>query len=97
MSADNAILIIETEGPEYRVKYLLGMDNIYWDDEKKQISSDIEVMLKNAREMFEGCDVIDTYEGAVQEAVRINEEFLDSDDFGYIEHGVVQISMPGKF
>ena len=46
MSADNGIYILTTAGPEYRVAYLMAIDNIYgnFSDESYQWQGDPDVM-----------------------------------------------------
>lgn len=61
MSADNGIYILETSSPdlptEYRVRELMAVENVYWDDEKHEDSNDPNIWIENAREMWNGCTV----------------------------------------
>ena len=57
MSADNGIYILETDGPEYRVREIGAIENLNWDERKGQETSNDNVILQNARAMWRDCRV----------------------------------------
>ena len=91
MSADNGIYILETSGPEYRVSHMMAIDNLNWDDEKKDFSNDPDVMIENAREMFVRAPVFFDKEEAERFA------FQEAEDYPFLEYGISSIKINRKF
>jgi hypothetical protein len=93
MSADNGVYILQTgkEKKEFRVRLLFAVENIYWDDENEEYSSDGKVQIKNAREMWVNCTVFDNEEDAQKEAIKIYK------DIGYTEYGISTIAIDEDF
>jgi G:T-mismatch repair DNA endonuclease (very short patch repair protein) len=91
VSADNAIVILETKGPEYRVAHIMGPDGIRYDEVKNDYTSDPDVLIKNAREYWKGCKVFTDKEDAVKEAIRLHEEI------GWTEYGILEETIERKF
>ena len=96
MSADNGIYILETQGPEFRVKEMAAVDNIYWDDSQQKMVRDPDVMIANAREMWDGCEVYTDKTSALVEADRIFFEIMAS-NFPVLEYGISTIVVDRKF
>lgn len=71
MSADNGVYILETAGPEFRVSDFGAIDNITWDQRKRDFTNDPVILMENARKYYNGCEVFTTREAALQEAVSI--------------------------
>jgi hypothetical protein len=84
MSADNGIYILETFGPEYRVKECQAIDSIYgkYDDETFQWEGDNELI----KEYFVEAPVFSTLEEALDKAQEM------SYDVSYLEDGICVIS-----
>ena len=105
MSADNGIYILKTslpqnasicgDGFEYRVAYHSAIDNVDWDDEKKEQSDDSNVRIKNAREMWKNCKVFLFEKEALAEAAEQYHSFMK--DGGYLEYGISFIEIPKVF
>lgn len=91
MSADNGIYILKTIGPEYRVRHLQAVDNICWDQNNKCESSDFDVMIVNAREMWYGSEVFLDEDTAWKYARKLQKEV------GYTEYGVSVIHVDRSF
>ena len=91
MSSDNGVYILETEGPEFRVAYLMAFDNLGWDDEIQQYTSDRDVWIKNARSMFRNCDVFTVELKATAYALKI------SKTYDYLEYGIQSVKIDKKF
>ncbi|MAH32739.1 MAG: hypothetical protein CMG78_12160 [Marinobacter sp.] len=84
MSADNGVYILITQKGdlhEFRVAHLQNIDNVDWDHKIGTYTSDPEVQIKNAREMWKDCEVFIDEASASAEANRIYEEIM-SDDYG---------------
>ena len=100
MSADNGIYILETVGygvpSEYRVKHLQAIDNVYWDNVKKESTNNQDIHIINARCMWNGCKVFTDRVEALKEADRIYREIMGS-DFPIIEYGISLITISRKF
>jgi hypothetical protein len=77
MSADNGIFILETAGPEFRVAYGQGIDNIYgkFNDATSHWEGDMDFMI----DFFGTSTVFDRIENALDEAERMsyNHEYLE--------------------
>lgn len=84
MSADNGVYILQTYGPEFRVAYAHGIDNIYgnFNDETSHWEGDPEMFL----EYFGKSKVFDNLEEALDFATNL------SYDYEYLEYGVCLIS-----
>lgn len=109
MSADDGFYILETEGPEYRVKHLQAVENYMWDDKKIDeqdgkpgaYTNDPDVHIRNARKMWKKCKVFTNKKEAVKYAFNMEEEAIkDMEEyfgFGFTEYGVCHIKIPRKF
>lgn len=95
MSADNGIYILQTKGPEWRVAYASAVENVYWDDEKKEETDDTKVHIKNARIMWGDSEVYTDEEAAVRRAWEIYREEISG--YGIIEYGVSKICIDEIF
>jgi hypothetical protein len=77
MSADNGVFILETSGPEYRVAYGQGIDNIYgkFNDITKHWEGDMDKMM----DFFGTSKIFIHLEEALDEAEKIsyNHEYLE--------------------
>lgn len=84
MSADNGIYILETEGPEWRVTYAQGIDNIYgnFSDDSYQWQGDPEEMYK----YFHESPVFTSYDLALDFAAEL------SYNYDYLEYGICGIT-----
>jgi len=77
MSADNGIYILKTPKSEdrksfvYRVSDLQAIDNLYWDDKLKQYTVYKDIIIENARLMFDGCELFDDEIEALKYAVKL--------------------------
>lgn len=91
MSADNGVYILETEGPEYRVNHLMAVDNISWDAKIGGHTDDQEIWIKNAREMWRGCETYTDRTVALKEADRILQ------DLPICEYGINFIKVERRF
>jgi len=112
MSADNGIYILTTKRKshdcqdclEYRVRELQAVENVDWDETKKNperdypgdYTEDNDVRIKNAREMWAGCEVFNTESEALAEAKRIYDETMNS-DFPVLEYGICFIHIDREF
>lgn len=99
MSSDNGIYVLETtkgNGFEYRVRELQCIENVDWDNRKHCISADDKVRIKNARQMWKGCEVFKTKALAFMEASRIYDNIM-TDDFGLLEYGICVIKINKEF
>jgi len=94
MSADNGIYILATpkgDGFEYRVEHLQSIDNYMWDHDLHCDTDDKDIWIKNAREMWKGCEVLESQ----IDALKLAEELLEQE---YIcEYGISFISIRRKF
>ncbi len=84
MSADNGIYILTTAGPEYRVAYLMAIDNIYgnFSDESYQWQGDPDVIYS----YFHDAKLFSNLEEALDFAAVL------SYDYDYLEDGICVIS-----
>lgn len=84
MSADNGVYILESKGPEFRVIYTQGIDNIYgtFNDSTMSWDGDPEMML----EYFGASNVFSSLTEALDHAEKISE------NYDYLEYGVCVIS-----
>jgi hypothetical protein len=83
MSADNGVFILETstpQGPEYRVIYAQGIDNIYgkFNDRTLRWEGDMNMMV----DYFRDSDIFSTYAKALDYAKRLSQEHT------YLEYGI---------
>jgi len=90
MSSDNAVIILHTLGDEYRVAHVMGPDNYLLDDKGKE-TSDPDIQIKNARDIWSGSKVFRVKEDAWIEAHRIY------DEFGWTEYGLLEVNIDRKF
>ena len=97
MSADNGVYILRTEGPEYRIKHLQAVENLYWDEHIGGETQDRDVWIVNAREMWKGCEVFTDMYDALNEAHRIYEEIMSDDFCPICEYGICSITIGRKF
>lgn len=71
MSADNGVYILETISPkdsskkEWRVAHLQAVEDINWDDNAKISTSNQDIMIKNAREMWARSPIFETKASAL--------------------------------
>jgi len=103
MSADNGIYILETDGPEFRVSHLQNIEDYAWQSipTKEQSydghhTDDPDIHIKNARRMWEKCEVFTDKTKALIEAGRQYDEIMNS-DFPICEYGISFIKIPRKF
>lgn len=84
MSADNGVYVLQTYGPEFRVTYAQGIDNIYgkFDDETFHWEPDEEMI----HWFFDKSEVFTDLGKAFDFAEKI------SYDYDYLEYGVCLIS-----
>ena len=80
MSADNGVYILETKGPEFRVAYAQGIDNIYgnFNDDTGHWDGDDEAM----QFLFKDALVYDDLDVALDKAHEI------ADNYEYLEYGI---------
>lgn len=91
MSADNGIYILETKGPEYRVRELQAIENVSWDESTGGDTSDQDVIISNARRMWRDCKMTEDRTEALAEADRLLYK-------AYIcEYGISFIKVDRKF
>lgn len=83
MSSDNGVYILQTEGPEFRVKHCQGIDNIYgkFNDNTFRWDGDDEMI----KEYFADAPVFFTLEEALDKAADI------AYDIDYLEYGICVI------
>ena len=80
MSADNGIYILQTKHPknsskyEYRVAHLQAVDNVSWDNDIGRPTTDEDIIIKNAREMWGGCHVFTSKAKALLKAAEMEQE-----------------------
>lgn len=92
MSADNGVYILKTKIPgypgtyAYRVRELSAIDNLEYATDYGYKNGTKETMLKNAKEMWKGCQVFFTEEEAL---VVANQIYLECD---ICEYGISQIN-----
>ena len=91
MSVDNGIYILQTEGPEFRVQHCMAIDNINWDDVNKTYTSDEDICIKNAREIFVNAPLFTDENEAVLFAHKCSKEYE------ILEYGVQPIKINRKF
>jgi hypothetical protein len=84
MSADNGIYVLETKGPQWRVTYAQGIDNIYGDfsDLSYQWQGDPEEIYK----YFHDSPVFLNYGLALDYAEEL------SYNYDYLEYGICVVS-----
>lgn len=84
MSADNGIYILQTKGPEFRVVYAQGIDNIYgeFSDESFQWQGDPDEIFN----YFKGSQVFHNLEEALDLASEM------SYNYDYLEYGICVIT-----
>lgn len=63
MSADNGVYVLETNGSkpgdfEYRVKEMCAIDNLYSDNVSNKETRNSDVLIANARKMWDKCSVL---------------------------------------
>ena len=84
MSADNGVYILKTKGPEFRVAYAQGIDNIYgnFNDDTGYWDGNIEAM----QSLFKDAPVFDDLDLALDKAQEI------ADNHDYLEYGICVVS-----
>jgi len=104
MSADNGIYILVTQHPEdkekheYRVKEFQAFENIQWDDKRPVpgYTEDANVIIQNAREMYQNCPVFTELSQALLEADRLMEQSIE--DCGFApEYGISKFTVNRVF
>jgi hypothetical protein len=91
MSADNGVYILETEGPEYRVREMMAVENINWNDETGNYTGDDKIIIVNARRMWHDCKVYTDFAEVLMKAAQI----LKATDI--CEYGISFIRVNQKF
>lgn len=84
MSADNGVFVLQTKGPEFRVTYAQGIDNIYgkFNDETLHWEGNMDCMM----DYFGHSEVFLNIEDALDKAEEL------SYNYEYLEYGVCVIS-----
>lgn len=84
MSSDNGIYVLETSGPEYRVKHALNIDAIYgkFNDDTGHWNGNDEVI----KDFFKEAPVFNSLLDAMEEAEN------QSKDYDYLEYGICVIT-----
>lgn len=83
MSADNGIYILETDGPEFRVKHLQAVEDVYGDTDHDT--------LRNAQAMWREAKVFTEKTAAYLEADR------QAEGCDVLEYGISVIRIAGHF
>lgn len=91
MSADNGVYVLETDGPEFRVKEIMAVEDLWWSRERAKDDATPEEALQNAREVYKTCEVFTEKSLAYLYAAELYES-LD-----ICEYGISPIKMSGKF
>ena len=118
MSADNGIYVLRTLKPstldvdgnahanyEYRVRHLQAVENVDWDETKKNPDVDYvgdytdndDVRIRNAREMWKDCQVFTDYAEATKEAQRQYDEVMNDDFCPIVEYGICNVVIDREF
>lgn len=101
MSADTGIYLLKSPKDngvdfEYRVILAQAIDNIYWNDEKKDYNSNNEPYATHLIEYFGKCEVLTEKEAHVK-AFEMAKE-VENDEFcPFTEHGINIISLSKSF
>lgn len=84
MSSDNGIYVLETAGPEYRVKYAQNIDAVYgkFNDDTGYWDGDDEKI----KEFFHDALVYDSLVDALDKAEEL------SNNYDYLEYGICVIA-----
>lgn len=84
MSSDNGIYVLETAGPEYRVKHAQNIDAIYgkFNDDTLHWDGD-DAMIK---EFFEDAPMFTDFTKAIDKAEEL------SNNYDYLEYGICVIA-----
>ena len=102
MSADNGIYILVTptndypQSYEYRVAEMMAIENLDWDDSKKQQVNDENVAIENARQMFGHAPVFKSRDEAYQYAVKVYDEIMAC-PVPILEYGISEIRIEKPF
>jgi len=83
MSADNGVYILETKDKQYRVKYISGIDDLYW-DRMNSISSITPISPEVVR-IFGGCKYTRDKGKACSIAYNMATDVMCK---GYLEYGI---------
>lgn len=94
MSADNGIYVLETKDG-FRVVELQAVENYCWDDEIGGHTTDQDVWIKNAREMWASSPHFKTEEEAMKYAKKLHDKTMK--DFGIVEYGISFITIDRNF
>jgi|BioPla2DNA2_1021312.scaffolds.fasta_scaffold04037_8 hypothetical protein len=89
--ADDGVYILKTVGPQYRVIYKIAFYEIYWDDINCTYTEDPDVMIRNARDMFQNSKVFKSKEDALLYAGNI------ADEHSSLEYGIQTININRTF
>lgn len=91
MSADNGVYILETDGPEFRVKHLQNIEDYTYNHKTWNLTKDENIHIENAREMWKNCKIHNTADSALEEAKEIYKEYP------IVEYGISFIKINRKF
>ena len=94
MSADNGVYILETprgKRKEYRVQEMQAVENYLYDERTMEETSDPDVHIHNARQMWKDCKVY-TDEGQALSAAAGKLKKLE-----ICEYGICFIEIPREF
>jgi len=100
MSADNTIAVLKSpkvNGFEYRVLHAQAIENIYWNDEKKNFNENNEVDAKNLVEYFGACEIFTDEDEAYRKARETEQEILNDDFCPILEYGISTITISKPF
>jgi len=98
MSADNGIYILRTliqkdprAGSVWRVAHLAAIDNLNWDDTKKDMVDDDDICIINARKMFAGAE---EFYNEVSALIQAKHQL---DQLSVCEYGISEIKINRVF
>lgn len=96
MSADNGIYILKTntlsgKGYEYRVKHLQNVEDYKWDHASNEPTGNQDAWIRNARVMWEGCEVFTDKDECIAEAERMENNCY------ILEYGICYIDINRVF
>ena len=94
MSADNGVYVLETKDG-FRVAELMAVENYLWDEEIGGDTTDQDVWIKNAREMWANSPHFKTEEEAMKYAKELYDKIMK--DFGIVEYGISFITIDRNF
>ena len=101
MSSDNGIYILQTKDlngePEYRVKHLQAIENVDWDDKKKDHTNNDDIRIVNAREMFKDAPQFASEVLAFKHASAVYDEIMKDEYYPIVEYGISKIKIDRVF